>query len=161
MSDRIPRGPVRSRPPDRYRRAVRLDETQAQARLLTHDHGVLCTVHPQRGPDAVPVAYAVDGDHLAVPVDTVKPKSSLQLQRRRNLELDPRASLLIEHWDAADWSQLWWVRTELRWIENGDGRVAALTARLAERYPQYAERPFAEVLVFRIVGRAGWAATPQ
>lgn len=138
---------------------MRLDETQAQARLLTHDHGVLCTVHPQRGPDAVPVAYAVDGDHLAIPVDTVKPKSSLQLQRRRNLELDPRASLLIEHWDAADWSQLWWVRAQLRWVDPDAERAERLSALLAERYPQYAERPFADLLVFRVVECTGWAAT--
>ena len=35
---------------------------------------------------------------------------------------------------------------------------AALAARLAERYPQYRDQPFARVLVLRIVGITGWAA---
>ena len=94
-----------------------------------------------------------------VPVDLVKPKASLRLQRERNLEADPRATLLVEHWDPGDWSQLWWVRAELRWQgDTGAGRAAALAARLAERYPQYRDQPFARVLVLGIVGVTGWVA---
>ena len=48
---------------------MRLAEGEALARLAAHDHGVLCTVHPERGVDAVPVVYAVDDDrHIGVPV---------------------------------------------------------------------------------------------
>ena len=134
---------------------------EARARLAGHDHGVLCTVHAVRGVDAVPVAYAVDGDDVGVPIDLVKPKRSTRLQRQRNLAADPRATLLVEHWDAADWSQLWWVRAELRWRSDPPAdRVAVLAARLAERYPQYAGEPFAGVLVLRLVAVTGWAATP-
>src|SRR4029453_10552195 len=93
---------------------MRLAEHEARARLTAHDHGILCTVHPERGVDAVPVVYAVDHDCVGVPVDRVKPKASSRLQRERNLEADPRATLLVEHWDRDDWSQLWWVRAELR-----------------------------------------------
>ena len=51
------------------------------------------------------------------------------------------------------------MRAELRWQDNPDNdRTAALAARLAERYPQYAGRPFARVLVLRIVDVTGWAA---
>jgi len=135
---------------------MRLAEDEARARLAAHDHGVLCTVHAERGVDAVPVAYAVDDDYVGVPVDRVKPKSSLRLQRERNLEADPRATLLVDHWDRDDWSRLWWVRAELR-FQDGE-REAALADRLAERYPQYRDRPFARVLVLRIVGVTGWAA---
>jgi PPOX class probable F420-dependent enzyme len=146
---------------------MRLADDEARARLAAHDHGVLCTVHPQRGVDAVPVAFAVDDDgYVGVPVDRVKPKSSTLLQRVRNLEADPRATLLVEHWDAGDWSRLWWVRAELRWRADGDGaadvdvgRAAALAARLAGRYPQYRDQPFHRVLVLQIVGIAGWSAT--
>jgi PPOX class probable F420-dependent enzyme len=137
---------------------MRLAEDEARARLAAHDHGILCTVHAERGVDAVPVVYAVDGDgYVGVPVDRVKPKSSLRLQRERNLEADPRATLLVEHWDRADWSQLWWVRAELRYGDD-PGRAAALAAALAERFPQYRDQPFASVLVLRILGLAGWAA---
>jgi Pyridoxamine 5'-phosphate oxidase len=153
---------------------MRFAESEARARLAAHDHAILCTVHAERGVDAVPVVFAVDEDgYVGVPVDLVKPKASLQLQRERNLEADPRATLLIEHWDRNDWSKLWWVRAELRRqadatdiaaIDTGAidtaaiDTEAALAAALARRYPQYRDQPFARVLVFRIVGVSGWSA---
>ena len=138
---------------------MRLAEDDARARLAAHDHGVLCTVHAERGVDAVPVVYAVDADgYLGVPVDRVKPKAAGRLQRERNLEADPRATLLVEHWDPADWARLWWVRAELRSETDTDtAREAALATRLADRYPQYRDQPFDRVLVLRIVGLTGWA----
>jgi PPOX class probable F420-dependent enzyme len=139
---------------------VRLAEDDARARLVSHDHGILCTVHAERGVDAVPVAYAVDEDgYVGVPVDLVKPKDSTRLQRERNLEADPRATLLVEHWDRDDWSRLWWVRAELRW--QGDdvaGRAPTLAGLLARRYPQYRDQPFARMVVLRIVNVTGWTA---
>jgi PPOX class probable F420-dependent enzyme len=138
---------------------MRLGEDEARARLAAHDHGVLCTVHAERGVDAVPVVYAVDDDgYVGIPVDRVKPKASSRLQRERNLEADPRATLLVEHWERDDWSQLWWVRADLRWQGDATGRTAALGARLAERYPQYHDQPFTRVLVLRVLGVTGWAA---
>lgn len=165
----------------------------AFARLVAHDHGVLCTLHPDRGVDAVPVVYAVAGQGpdaqdsaganvnegvvesasvpglgvVGVPVDRVKPKASLRLQRERNLEADPRATLLIDHWDPHDWTRLWWVRAELRWVghlPSDDTRVEQLAARLTERYPPYRDRadgdpPFARVLVFDVVGLTSWSAS--
>lgn len=129
-------------------------------RLVAHDHAILCTVHHERGVDAVPVVYAVDGDeYIGVPIDHVKPKASTRLQRERNLEADPRAILLVEHWDPNDWSRLWWVRAELRWQPGaGDERRAALAGQLAQRYPQYRDQPFARILLLRIVKLTGWAA---
>ena len=142
---------------------VKLGDDQALARLQNHDHGVLCTVHPERGVDAVPVVYAVDDDgFVGVPIDRVKPKASLRLQRQRNLDADPRATLLIEHWNRDDWSQLWWVRAELRrhaGIETDDERSKALAGRLAECFPQYRGQPFAGLLVLKVVGLTGWAAS--
>jgi hypothetical protein len=139
---------------------MRLTATQARARLAAHDHGVLCTVHAERGVDAVPVVYVVDEDGcVGVPVDLVKPKSSSRLQRERNLQADPRAALLVEHWDRDDWSRLWWVRAELRWQGAAPAaRVAGLAARLALAYPQYHDQPFTRVLVLRVVDLVGWAA---
>jgi PPOX class probable F420-dependent enzyme len=139
---------------------MRLAREEAKARLAAHDHGILCTVHPVRGVDPVPVAFALDEDEfVGVPVDLVKPKASTRLQREQNLEADPRASLLVEHWDRDDWSRLWWVRAELRReAAPPPGREAALAALLASRYPQYEGEPFARVLVLRIVGLTGWSA---
>jgi PPOX class probable F420-dependent enzyme len=141
---------------------MRLSAAEARVRLAAHDHGVLCTVHAERGVDAVPVVYVVDEDgFVAVPVDRVKPKSTSRLQRRRNLEADPRAALLVEHWDRDDWSRLWWVRAELRWQADAPAaRAADLAARLALAYPQYQDQPFTRLLVLRVVGLRGWAAGP-
>jgi len=142
---------------------MRLAATEALARLGAHDHGVLCTVHAERGVDAVPVVYVVDEDgFVGVPVDRVKPKVSSRLQRERNLQADPRAALLVEHWDHDDWSRLWWVRAELRW--QGDiepAREAELAARLERAYPQYRDQPFTRVLVLRILHVTGWAGSEQ
>ncbi len=142
---------------------MRLGDDEARARLAAHDHGVFCTVHADRGVDAVPCVYAVHDDRVGVPVDRVKPKASSRLQRVDNLTADPRATLLVEQWDAADWSRLWWVRAELRWEPDPSvDMTAALAAALVARYPQYRAEPepFTRVLVLRIVGLTGWTATP-
>lgn len=142
---------------------MRLDDEEALARLVTHEHGVLCTLHAVRGVDAVPVAFAVgeDGD-VGVPIDLVKPKASLQLQRETNLQADARATLLVEHWDRTDWSQLWWVRAQLVYEDDpADARRADLADRLARKYLQYRDQPFARVLVLRIISVTGWAASAQ
>jgi PPOX class probable F420-dependent enzyme len=141
---------------------VKLADADARARLSANDHGVLCTLHVERGIDAVPVVYVADHDgYVGVPVDRVKPKSSLRLQRIRNLEADPRATLLVEQWDRNDWSKLWWVRAELRW--QGDDvadREASLAAELARRYAQYQDQPFERVLVLHVLTVSGWSASP-
>jgi PPOX class probable F420-dependent enzyme len=140
---------------------MRLARDEALSRLAAHDHGVLATVHATRGVDAVPCVFVVDADGcVGVPVDRVKPKSSTSLQRERNLESDARATLLVEQWDRDDWSRLWWVRASLRWeAEPSPEREAGLAALLADRYPQYADRPFERVVVLRLVDVAGWSAT--
>jgi hypothetical protein len=140
---------------------MKLTEDEALQRLTSHDHGVLCTLHAERGIDAVPVVYATDSaGFLGVPVDLVKQKSSLRLQRETNLEADGRATLLAEYWNRDDWSKLWWVRAELRWLGDDVGdQQASLGNALAHKYPQYRHQPFAKVLVFTIVGVSGWSGS--
>lgn len=141
---------------------MKLTEAESRARLQAVLHGVLCTVHPTRGVDAVPVVYASDGEWVGIPVDTVKAKSSTRLQRQRNLEVDPRATLLVEQWDEHDWSQLWWVRGELRFEPDPDAqRIANLASLLVAGVSQYRDRPFATIVVLRVVTVTGWAATPR
>ncbi len=139
---------------------MRLSEDEARSRLAAHVHGVVCTLHPERGPAPVPAVYAVDDGHVGVPIDTVKPKAARRLQREDNLLADPRGSLLVEHWDADDWSRLWWVRADLEYVADPSPElVERLAARLAGTVPQYADRPFERVLVCRIVTVTGWAAS--
>jgi hypothetical protein len=140
---------------------MHLEREEALRRAAAADHGVLATLHGSRGADLVPACFAIDGDRLAIPIDSVKPKGSTALGRIRNLERDPRATLLIEHWDAADWSRLWWVRLLLVRTSEPAERVATLEQGLQARYPQYADAPFVELLTFRIDHAGGWEAAPS
>jgi hypothetical protein len=137
---------------------MHLDRAEALRRAAAADHGVLATLHRSRGADLVPACFAIEGDRVAIPIDSVKPKGSKALGRIRNLERDPRATLLVEHWNARDWSALWWVRLLIVRSVEPPGRVAILERALRDRYPQYATAPFVEILTFRIDAVAGWAA---
>ena len=138
---------------------MRLNAGEALARLTSQVHGVLCTIHPARGPDALPVVYMVGGGHIGIPIDRVKPKVSSSLQREKNLAADPRAALLVEQWDSDDWSRLWWVRATLEHVPDPSTALTEeLTTRLANAVPQYANRPFRRIIVCRILTTSGWAA---
>lgn len=139
---------------------MRLNDDEALSRLSDNVHGVLCTLHPERGPDPQPVVYAVSEGHVGVPIDRVKPKASSRLQREDNLAADPRGALLVENWDTEDWSRLWWVRADLEHVAEPSASVTDdLGDRLAAAVPQYADKPFHRVLVCRVVRLTGWAAS--
>ena len=138
---------------------MRLSEDTCRARLVSARRGVLATRPVDRGPDLVPVCFVVDREHLAVPVDTVKEKSSTDLARRRNLDRDHRASLLVDHWDE-DWSQLWWVRARLELDATPTPRLLRdLDEGLRAKYPPYVGTVFADVLVFVVTEMSGWSAS--
>jgi PPOX class probable F420-dependent enzyme len=135
---------------------MRLDPTECWARLDDARHGVLATVHPTRGVDAVPVVFVVHDGQVVLPIDTVKAKSGPRLQRLRNLEADPRAVLLVDRYEA-DWSALWWVRA------HGRGREAPPTPpqrdRLAAAFPAYRDaEAITAVIVFEVDEVTGWRA---
>jgi PPOX class probable F420-dependent enzyme len=136
---------------------VRLSRSRCEELLQVSERAVLATRHEDRGVDAVPVCFVVDGTRVAVPVDLIKPKSSPLLQRNRNLDHDPRAALLCDHWDD-DWSRLWWVRASVTRIAAVAGERAELESQLALKYRQYRHRPFADLTVFEITELTGWSA---
>jgi hypothetical protein len=140
---------------------VKLAAARCRQLLEGSEHGTLATMHPRRGVDAVPACFVVAGDDLAIPVDLVKPKSSVQLTRIGNLDADARAVLLCDHWDGTDWSVLWWVRAWLERRTVDAAERARFEGRLRDKYAQYADQPFADLLVFRITGVSGWSASPQ
>lgn len=137
---------------------MHLDRDEALRRASSADHAILATLEPARGADLVPVCFAILDGLLAIPIDSVKPKSSTALGRIRNLERDPRATLLAEHWDPIDWSRLWWVRLSLRRSTEDEATLATLERLLRGRYPQYGDAPFSEILTFRIEAVSGWSA---
>jgi PPOX class probable F420-dependent enzyme len=136
---------------------MNLDDDRCWALLADARHGVLGTVHPVRGVDAVPVVFAVIGHAIVVPVDRVKAKRNLGLQRVVNLEHDARCVLLVDHYEQ-EWSRLWWVRVH--------GRAASQPAEaddvseLASLFPAY-RAPDAIVSVITLTPTAvkGWAAS--
>lgn len=136
---------------------MRLDEQRCWARLADGPrHGVLATVHAERGVDAVPVVFAVHGREVLVPVDAVKAKSGRRLQRLANLEHDPRCALLVDHYDD-DWSQLWWVRLHGRATEVPP--TTGQRAALAAAHPPYRDPgSITTTVVLRPTELTGWAA---
>jgi len=134
---------------------VRLDRPTCIARLAEAGFGVLGTVDAERGVHLVPVVFVVVGDRLAIPIDTVKPKSTTRLRRATNVTGDPRASLLVDH-RSDDWRQLWWVRADLRAARHGD---EPWREALAQKYPTYRHPgTVIEVIAFDIVTLSGWTA---
>jgi PPOX class probable F420-dependent enzyme len=118
----------------------------------------LATSSPE-GPRLVPVTFAWHAGTAVWAVDDVKPKRGRGLRRLRDLAADPRAALLVDHYED-DWSALWWV--ELRGTAatlEGEAAEAALDA-LAARYPAYrSDRPPGPVIAI-VPGRwAWWSAT--
>jgi PPOX class probable F420-dependent enzyme len=137
---------------------VHLDREEALRRAAAADHATLATVNRTGAVDLGPACFAIVGEHVAIPIDSVKPKGSTALGRVRNLERDPRASLLMEHWDPTDWSRLWWVRLGIRREAVPPVVQETLVQGLRDRYPQYQDAPFTDVLTFRIEQLGGWSA---
>jgi PPOX class probable F420-dependent enzyme len=138
---------------------VHLEREEALRRAAAADHATLGTLNRTGAADLVPVCFAIVDEWLGIPIDSVKPKGSTALGRTRNLERDPRATLLAEHWDAADWTRLWWVRLSLSHAPAPPAVEEVLIEALRVRYPQYRDAPFTQVLAFRIGRVGGWSAS--
>jgi PPOX class probable F420-dependent enzyme len=138
---------------------MRLDAHACWERLGLAGHGVLGTVHRERGVDAVPVVFVVDGGQILIPIDTVKAKSGHRLQRLANLEADPRCVLLVDHYDD-DWSQLWWVRLHGHAVETAP--APGDRTRLGAAFPAYrAPDSVTGAIVLRADEITGWAAEAE
>jgi PPOX class probable F420-dependent enzyme len=75
---------------------------------------------------------------FAVAIDE-KPKSGRPLARVRNIERDPRVSLLFDEYDD-DWTRLAWLRVDcLARVESTGGAHPALLEALRQRHNQYRE----------------------
>ena len=100
----------------------------------------LATVRPDGHPHIVPITFALDGDTIVTAVDH-KPKTTTALQRLANIEANPVASVLIDHYED-DWSRLWWVRGDgtPRVLAAGAGREKAIE-RLVDKYAPYRDNP--------------------
>lgn len=96
----------------------------------------LGTIGRDGQPHLVPVCFAPVDSDIAIAIDE-KPKRDGTLARVRNIERDPRVTLLVDRYDD-DWTQLAWVRVEGQATVMAEGRdwPGALQV-LRERYDQY------------------------
>ncbi|WP_299557538.1 TIGR03668 family PPOX class F420-dependent oxidoreductase [uncultured Mycolicibacterium sp.] len=96
----------------------------------------LATADADGVPHLVPVVFAVHGDVVYTAVDA-KRKTTHRLRRLRNIEANPRVSLLVDHY-ADDWSTLWWVRADgVAAVHHGGEPMATGYMLLRRKYPQY------------------------
>ncbi len=130
-----------------------MTEEEAWRRLCAARVARLATTAPR----VVPITFAVVGETIVHAVDH-KPKATRALARLADLERDPRASLLVDHFEE-DWGALWWVRADGRARVIADGAERWIDALVA-KYPQYAERrPEGPVVALDVERVVSWAAT--
>jgi len=100
----------------------------------------LATILPDGRPHIVPITFALDGDAIVTAVDH-KPKTTANLQRLKNIEAHPVASVIVDHYED-DWSRLWWIRGdgEARITFEGGDHADAI-GLLADKYEPYRNRP--------------------
>ncbi len=138
---------------------MRLSLAQCWTLLASAERGVLSTRNERETIDAVPVCFAIVGQTLISPVDRIKPKKTVELARVANARRTGAATLLCDHWDPDDWSQLWWVRAHLVLRIQSTAEVAGHEDALRRKYHQYRDTEFARLLIFDVDRLVGWSAT--
>jgi PPOX class probable F420-dependent enzyme len=109
----------------------------------------LGTISADGRPHLVPVCFALCDGMIGITIDE-KPKRTSRLARLRNIERDPRVTLLVDHYEE-DWTRLAWLRIDGRAevLRRGDAWPEAL-ASLRRRYPLYASMSLEERPLIRI-----------
>ncbi len=117
----------------------------------------LATVDPGSRPHVVPIVFALAEETIYSVVDA-KPKRSTELRRLRNVGANPRVSVLVDHYDDADWGALWWVRADgiARVLDLDEPEAGRALELLARRYPQ--QRAIGPVLAVDVERWTGWSA---
>lgn len=137
-----------------------MNRAESLDRLAAARSGHLATVRPDGRPHVVVVTFALI-DEFAVTAIDHKPKSTRRLQRIANIEANPVASLLVDHYDDDDWTDLWWVRIDGDAAVHREGslREHAIEA-LRIKYVQYEERPpEGPVIAVSLEGVSSWASS--
>ena len=135
--------------------------TPAERDLLSSARrGTLATIAPDGRGRLVPVCFVVIDDVVWSALDE-KPKQVSDprtLARVRDIERDPRVTLLVDRW-SEDWSKLAWLRIAGR-AELADSEPSVVAA-LRAKYPQYDDHDLASrpMIAIAIEAVSGWAAS--
>ena len=136
-----------------------MDDAEIRRRLGQARVARLATVGANGRPHLVPICFALAGDDLVFAVDD-KLKRSTDLQRLRNIAIQPAVAVLIDHYEE-DWTRLWWVRADglARVLDGGEETDHAIDL-LVTRYEQYrTRRPKGPAVSIHIERRSGWSST--
>lgn len=89
----------------------------------------------------VPICFAVARGHLVSAVDH-KPKRVGQLRRLDDMTARGEATVLVDHYDDSDWTQLWWIRVRgaAQVLDPAATESGEALDALCAKYTQYAER---------------------
>jgi PPOX class probable F420-dependent enzyme len=119
----------------------------------------LATIRNDGRVDLVPITFAFNDQVVVTAIDHKK-KSTTELKRLDNIRQFPEVTLLADHYDDQDWTQLWWVRVRGRAKVHQSGNDYELALDLlSDRYPQYAEkRPKGPAIVIERTEVTGWKA---
>jgi PPOX class probable F420-dependent enzyme len=145
---------------------LRIPDTLEQDLIDRWPVGRLATVGANGVPHQVPIVFARAADALWSSIDG-KPKQGGVPVRIRNIRVQPRVSLLLDHYDF-DWNRLWWLRidgtAEVCELESAHETTSAALAALRAKYPQYDHTPVVgdELLLIRILPNrvSSWCADP-
>jgi PPOX class probable F420-dependent enzyme len=103
---------------------------------------ILVTLAPDGRPRPVPICFVLEPEQpvLYTPLDE-KPKAIddvRRLARVRDIERDPRVSVVVDRWDE-DWTRLGWLRLNgsAALLEPGGADHAQAVPTLRNKYEQY------------------------
>lgn len=116
--------------------------------------GVMTTVDPRGRPHAVPVVFAIYGDDIVTPVDQ-KPKTTRALGRRKNIEQNPHAALLVDKW-SEEWTELAWVMIRGVASVHSAKRSSREVEAIIARYSQYRDTLEGSEIIRIVPQRISW-----
>lgn len=134
-----------------------MTKAEARRRFAAARVARLATVDVRGRPHLVPIVFALERETIYSVVDS-KPKRTTELRRLENVRSSRLACALVDHYDDADWSALWWVRADGagRMLEPTAQEAREAVALLSRRYPQ--QRPTGPVLAIDVERWSGWSA---
>lgn len=134
-----------------------LDEDDVRMRFTSVPVVRLATSDDVGQPHVVVTTFVVARGLIFSAVDS-KPKRGRNLKRLRNIQANPRVSVLADHYED-DWRQLWWARADgtAIVIESEQGMVEPIRL-LGEKYWHYRkDRPEGPVIAVTVDRWTGWA----